>query len=222
MVEDNKVATKVLDPTEYNKVVTAKDSKMIDAFSSKIIHARRKTAFNGARLNVMTQALCAEEGSLPQGLTIQNAYTEMCNGSKSVTVVVRNGMAYPQTLKKKIPVARVVAANCMPEVQMWPGMMDTLDEVQGIQAPKMTTEQRQEKLFKKLDLRSLGSWLPEVADSAHSLLAEYHDIFSLEFCEVGCTHLMEQVIRVTDDAPFKVGFRQIPLLLVEEVCAHLW
>ena len=34
---------------------------------------------------------------LPQSLAIQNAYTEMCNGSKSVTVMVRNGMAYPQT-----------------------------------------------------------------------------------------------------------------------------
>ena len=61
-------------------------------------------------------------------------------------------MAYPQTLKKKIPVTRVVASNHMPEVQMWPGMMDALDEVQGIQTPKMTTEQGQEKLFKKLRL----------------------------------------------------------------------
>ena len=50
-----------------------------------------KTAFNGVRLNVMAQALHAEEGALPQGLVIQNTYTVMCNGSKSVTVMVRNG-----------------------------------------------------------------------------------------------------------------------------------
>ena len=81
-------------------------------------------------------------------------------------------MAYPQTLKKKIPVARVVAANCMPEAQMWPGMMEALDEVQGIQTPKMTTEERQEKLFEKLDLSGLGPWPPELADSViHSLLS---------------------------------------------------
>ena len=138
---------------------------------------------------------------------IQNAYTEMHSGSKSVAVVVRNGMAYTQTLKKKIPVARVVAANHVTEAQIWSGIMDALDEVQGIQTPKMTTEQRQEKLFKKLDLSSLGSWPPELADSAHSVLAEYHDIFSLESCELSCTHLMEHVIRVTDDAPFKEWFR---------------
>ena len=76
----------------------------------------------------MTQALHAEEGSLPQGLMVQNAYTEMCNGSKSVAVMVRNGVAYPQPLKKSIPVASMVAANHVPEMQMWPGMIDILGE----------------------------------------------------------------------------------------------
>ena len=110
MVEDDKVTTRVLDPTEYNEVVTTKDSETIDAFSSRIIHARMETTFTSAKSNVMTQALHADEGPLPQGLTVQNAYTKMCNGSKNVAIIMRNSMAYPQTLKK-IPVARVVAAN---------------------------------------------------------------------------------------------------------------
>ena len=203
MVEDDKVATKVLDPTGYYEIVTTNDSEMIDTFLSKIIHLWTKTAFTSVRLNIMTQALPAKEGSLAQGLMIQNAYTKMCNGSRSVTIVVRNGMAYPHTLKKKMPVARVVAANHVPEAQMWPGMMEALDGLQGIQTPKMTIKERQEKLFEKLDLNKLGTWPLELADSAYSLLAEYHDIFSLESCELGCTHLTEHVIRVTDDAPFK-------------------
>ena len=219
-MEDDKVATKVLDPTGHDETVTTKDGKTIDAFLSKIINARMKTAFTGARLNMMTQALHAEEGSLLQGLTIQNTYTEMHNGSKSVNIMVKNGTAYPQTLKK-IPVARVVAANCVPEVQMQPGMMEALDGVQGIHTPKMTIEQRQEKLFKKLDLSDLGSWPLELVDSACSLLAKYHDIFSLESCELCCTHLTKPVIKVTDDVPFKEQFRQIPPLLVKEVCTHL-
>ena len=220
-MEDDKVATKRLDPTKYDEVVNTKNSKMIDAFSSQILPARTKTAFTGARLNVMTQALCAGEGSLPHSLMVQNAYTEMHNGSKNVAIIMRNSIVYPQTLKKKIPVARVVAANREPEPQMWPGMIDTMDEAQGIQAPKLTAEQRQEKLLEKLDLSSLGSWSPELVESPHSLLVEYHDIFSLEPCELGCTHLTEHVIKVTDDAPVKEQFRQIPLLLVEEVHAHL-
>ena len=111
-------------------------------------------------------------------------------------------MVHPQTLKKKIPVARVVAANWVPKPQMQAGMIDTLDEAQGIQTQKLTAEQRQEKLLEKLDLKGLGSWPPELADSTQILLAEYHDIFSLEPCKLGCTHLTEHVIKVTDDAPF--------------------
>ena len=89
---------------EYDEIVTTKDSETIDAFSSRII-----------RLNVMTQALLADEGPLPQDLIIQNTYTEMCNGSKSVTIIVRNSMAYSQTLRRKVLVARVVAANWVPD-----------------------------------------------------------------------------------------------------------
>ena len=100
-------------------------------------------------------------------------------------------------------------------------MIGMLDWAQGIQTQKLTTEQRQKKLFKKYDLSSWGSWLPELANSAHLLMAEYHDIFSLEPCKLSYTHLTKHMIEVTDDAPFKEQFRWIPLLLVEEVCAHL-
>ena len=65
-MEDDNVTTKVLDRIEYDEVVTTKESEMIDAFLSKIIDTRMKTAFTRARLNVMNQALCAEEGSLPK------------------------------------------------------------------------------------------------------------------------------------------------------------
>ena len=163
--------------------------------------------------------LHAEEELLSQGLMIQNSYTEMHNGSKNFAVIVRNSTAYPQM--KKILVARVVAANWVPEPQMWLGMIDALDKAQGTQTQKLTAEQRQETLCEKLDLSSLGSWLLELADSAQSLLAEYHDMFSLEPCEFSCTHLTEHVIKVTDDAPFKECFRWIPPPLMEEVHAHL-
>ena len=59
----------------------------------------------------MTQVLHVEDGSLPHGLTIQNAYTELCNGSKNVAVVVRNSTAYPHTLREKTPMVRAVAAT---------------------------------------------------------------------------------------------------------------
>ena len=219
-LEDDKVTTKVLDPTKYDEVFTTKGSKTIDAFSPKITHVQMKTAFPGVRLNVMTHDLCADEGILSQGLIIQNVYANMHNGRKDVAIVVRNRMVYHQTLKK-IPVVRVIAANQVPEPQVWPGMIDTLDESQGIQTQKLTTELRQEKLFEKVELSGLESWSLKLAESAHSFLAEYHNIFYLEPCELGCTHLTKHVVKITDDTPFKEWFKQIPPPLVEEVHAHL-
>ena len=63
----------------------------------------------------MTQALQTEDSALPQGLTVQNAYTELQKGSKYVVVVVRNSTAYPQMPQKKAPVARSVVVTMGPE-----------------------------------------------------------------------------------------------------------
>ena len=85
-----------------------------------------------------------------------------------------------------------------------------------------TMKQRQEKVFEELDLIGLESWPHKLADSAQSLLAKYHDIFSLDPSELGCTHSTKHVIKVTDDTLFKEWFRQIPPSLVEEGYMHLW
>ena len=45
----------------------------------------------------------------------QNTYTELRQGSKKAAMVVRNSMAYPQTLQKKTLVARAVMAAPLPE-----------------------------------------------------------------------------------------------------------
>ena len=68
----------------------------------------------------------------------------------------------------------------------------------------------------------VGSWPPELVDAACHLLAEYHNVFSLDHAELGCTHSTEHTIKVTDDTPFKEWFRWIPLPLVKEVQNHLW
>ena len=143
----------------------------------------------------MTQALHAKDGSLPQGLTIQNAYTELHNGSKNVPVVVRSSTPYPQTLRKKTPVTRSVVATQVSEPLMQTRVMEVLDEAQGLQKPKLSVKEWQ-KLFKELDLSWLETWPPELADSTQSLLAEYHDVFTFEPSKLGCTHSTEHVIKV--------------------------
>ena len=104
---------------------------------------------------------------------------------------------------------------------MQAGMMEASGKATGLQTPKLSVKQRQEKLFKKLHLSRLESWPPELADSIQSLLAECHDVFTLEPSELSCTHSTEHVIKVTDNMPFKEWFRCIPLPSVEEVHTHL-
>ena len=81
--------------------------------------------------------------------------------------------------------------------------------------------QRHGKLFDELHLSGLDSWTLELADAAHQLLTEYHDMFLLDPAELDCTHSIEHTIKVTDNTPFKEQFRWIPPLMVEEVRNHL-
>ena len=50
---------------------------------------------------------------------------------------------------------------------------------------------------------------------------KYHDIFSLEPGELGCTCLAKHEIRVVDDEPFKERFRRITPPMVDEVRDHM-
>ena len=117
--------------------------------------------------------------------------------------VVRNSAAYPQTLRKKTPMARAVAVTQISELPVQISSMEASEKYHGCQAPKLTVKQWQEKLFKELDLSRLESWPLELVEAARSLLAEYHDVFSLEPSELGCTHSTKHVIKVTDDTLFK-------------------
>ena len=90
-----------------------------------------------------------------------------------------------------------------------------------LHTPKLMIRQRRGKLFDELDLSGLDMWALELADKACQLLAEYHDVFSLDLAELGCTHSTKHTIEVTDDTPFKEQFRWIQPLMVEEVRNHL-
>ena len=194
-------------PSECNEVVVTKIAETIDAFSSHVIPMKAERIYARERISVMTQALQAEDGLLPQGLTIQYAYMELKTGSKNTVVVVRNSTAYPYTLKKKTPIAEVVAATAVPEPPVTINLPEGVAEPHSLQAPKLTIRQRQGRLFEELDLSGLKSRPLELADSTQLLLAKYHNVFSLDPSEVGCTHSTEYVIKVMDDTPFKERFR---------------
>ena len=90
----------------------------IEAFSSHVVPVKVGRAYTGEHINIMVQALQTEDSSLPQGLSVQNTYTELRQGSKKAVMVVRNSTANLRPSKRKKLVARAVAAFPVPEPLM--------------------------------------------------------------------------------------------------------
>ena len=122
---------------------------------------------------------------------------------------------------KGVKVTQVVATNRVPPVEVVPGTLERLHEMQGIQQTRMSIECRKEKILQQLDLLGLEGWSSINCMSACALLTKYHDIFLLEPRELVCTGLEKHQIRVVDREPFKERFQRIPPSIVEEVRAHV-
>ena len=103
--------------------------------------------------------------------------------------------------------ARAVTTSPVPEHPEGEQLPEGADEPHNSHTPRLMLRQRHGKLFDKLDLSGLDSWTLELVDAACWLLAKYHDVFSLDLAELGCTHSTEHIIKVTDDTPFKEQFR---------------
>ena len=113
------------------EVMFTQNVETLEAFSSHVVPVKVEKAYTGGCINIMVQALWTKDGSLLQGLTIQNTYTELRQGSKKAVMVVRNSTASPQTLLKKTPVARAVVALLVPK----PPMEAQLQE--GVMSPRI-------------------------------------------------------------------------------------
>ena len=113
----------------------------LEPFSSHVIPMKTTEAHLGERLNVMVQALYAQDGTLLPGLTMQNTYTELRKGSKKAVVVVRNHTAYPQTLQKKTPVVRAIPIQLLPKTPEPWSLQVPNEACPDPQTPKLTIRQ---------------------------------------------------------------------------------
>ena len=123
-------------------------------------------------------------------------------------------------------IARVLAANVIPEGKPTPELMKKLDEQDPESTPKkLSIEERQKLLMELLwqdgGLDQLADWTLELARKFERQLMEYHDIFSLDKNEMGCTDAAEHIIELLDEEPFKERFQQIAPPLLDEVREHL-
>ena len=88
----------------------------VPPFSHKVIHGSVGLVLQGYRMNVMTHGLEKRSPLLPIGVDVQSAYAMLAAGSNRVAVVLRNNTWDWLEIIKGMPVARMVAANQVPQV----------------------------------------------------------------------------------------------------------
>ena len=215
------------DPTDLDELVRLTNPVVVPAFGSCIVKGRTtKTMMTGIKLNVMTQAPYTEdEANLPIGLYVMRNRVEMNPGSQTVHLVLWNGTSRPIKMSAGWKVGRVVTVNIVPKAEASPELRRQLGMEDRAKEPKMTIPERQAELIKILEkdggLDMLKDWPEDDARRACRLLMEYHDVFSLDKNEMGCTDATEHVIKLTKSEPFKERFRRIVPPLVEEVREHI-
>ena len=124
-------------------------------------------------------------------------------GSQKIHIFVYKTKDQPMIIQKGTPVGHMVAANIVPNKILLPGTLEALNKIKTNEVQSLHIEERRRKLFERLDLSGLESWMPENKERALDLLLEFHDVFVLEEGEMGCTEATEHDIEVTDPCSFK-------------------
>ena len=213
----NDMANKPIAPLDVDKLVRVASKCTVPPFGHKVIHGRVKLVLHGCRLNMMTHGLEKRSPSLPLGIDVQTAYATLANGSHRVPVILRNNTQDWLEIKKGMPITKMVTANAIPKVT------HILLAGKPQEQSTLTEAERQEVLLEKLNLTGLEAWPEEQAEKAHSLLKEYHDIFSLEKNDMGHTKATKHkiVLKDPDTPPFKERFHRIPPPQLDEVHTYL-
>ena len=213
----NDIANKPIAPLHVDEVVRVTSKCSVPPFGHKAIHGKVNLILRGYKMNVITHGLEKQSPSLPLGIDVQTVYTTLADGSNRVMVVLRNNTRDWLEVKKGVPIARMVAANEVLKVT------NLFSAEQTKERSTLTEAERQDLLLEKLDLSGLEAWPEEKAGKAGSLLKEYHDIFSLEKCDMGHTNAMKHKIVLKDRGHSTVqgAFSQDPASSVGQVREHL-
>ena len=211
------VANRVITLAHVDEVVRAHRKIQLPPFGYKVTHGHINLTLLSFQMNVMTHGLEKRLPHLPLGVEVLSAYTTITTGCNKVAVVLKNTTNDWVEVEKGVPIAQMVAANQIPPATIEVVMGDTPEK------RALTEKERHEELYKKLDLSCLDIWDQDLAQKARNLLAEYHDLFSLEKNEIGHTKTVKHKIVLKDlDTPlFKECFCRIPPPQVEEVREHL-
>ena len=128
---------------ELDEKLLLKKKQVLLPFSNMMVHCKTQaTQMHGYKLHVMTHTPYPEDkSSLPNGVYVLKTYTELKNGSRNVSVVLRNLTSRTIYLAPGRCVARIATANEVPEAVPSPELAKELVEAQGKEAPKLTIEE---------------------------------------------------------------------------------
>ena len=110
------VANKSVAPLSVDEVVRVSHKCKVPPFSHKVIHGSVGLVLQGYRMNVMTHGLEKRLPLLPLRINVQSTYATLSTGSNRVAVVLQNNTRDWLEIRKGMPVARMVAANQVPQV----------------------------------------------------------------------------------------------------------
>ena len=191
-----------------DELVMVWESVCLGLFQMEIIEGRVKPLLGSTSYVIITplkaEGRPQETKPLPLGLHVLHAYTCLKNGSRRVSLVVRNVSDSQIFLKKGVPVAWVVSALLVPPAELSPELEATLGKEP--RPEPLSVAVRQVKLLEKLNLDGLTHWSPENVVAVRVLVLAYHDLFTLESNELGCTSAIEHEICIENDKPFKERF----------------
>ena len=226
---NHRIASRPIDPTDLNEVLYTRNGEIIPAFQSLIVGCSMTLFLTGCRMNGMVVKPAKGEGRTFPGLQVINTMVRMKNGSNKVSVVLRNTTNKDIRVPPKAPIAKVINANVIPPAIVRQEDLSKIEEkVQDIcqtgdeenEKTPLTEPERISKLLASLDVEGLQDrrrWSEKEAKDGLDTLLEFHDVFTLDEYELGCTSQIEHEIYVTDPVPFKERFRNIPPGLMEEV-----
>ena len=139
-------------PVDLDEKLLLKKKHVLLPFSNTMVHCKtQSTQMQGYKLHVMTHAPYPEDkSSLPNGVYVLKTYTELKDGSWNVSVVLRNLTSKTIHLATGRCVARIAAANEVPEAVPSLELAKELEETQPKEAPRLTIEERQKLLMELL------------------------------------------------------------------------
>ena len=153
------------------------------------------------------------------------SYTFLKPGSQRVQVMIKNITARLITIKQGGKVARIEAANVVPQM-LAPKIVE--ESVSALsKSVQLGTESEEKSQETEVDQTKLNfneetkDWSPQQKDKAKQVLRKYSFLFAMNSTDLGKTHLVKHHIELRDYTPIKGRYRRIPPHQYEEVRKHL-